>query len=155
MEADRRIGGAAVVIISDALWRDRFGADPQIVGRSFSLNDQRHEVIGIMSAGFTAVSQLGRTDGVTFWVPAVYSANVLANHSDHEINVIARLLPDTTIATAQQSLAAVSEQLAREFPQSNDHLRAFARPLQEDLFRPSPRLEDVRSLFAEAIARIK
>ena len=135
VEADGRIGGAPVVIISDALWRDRFGADPLIVGRSISLNDQRHEVIGIMPAGFTAVSQLGRTDAVTFWVPAVYSADVLANHSAHEINVIARLLPDTTIASAQQSLAVVSEQLARDCPQSNDHLRAFARPLQDDLFR--------------------
>ena len=46
---DERVGGEPVVILGDALWRERFGADPRVVGRSITLDGIRHTVVGVMS----------------------------------------------------------------------------------------------------------
>jgi putative ABC transport system permease protein len=49
---DDRTGSARVVVLSHGLWSTRFGADPNIVGRSVRFDDQPHEVVGVMPASF-------------------------------------------------------------------------------------------------------
>src|SRR3954466_13053828 len=51
-EADDRVGGPAVVVISDRLWRERFGADPSVVGQTVTLNQNAFNVIGVMPPAF-------------------------------------------------------------------------------------------------------
>ena len=51
-EADDEIGSPNVVIISDELWRGRYGSDPEILGRTLILDDTAWEIIGIMPDGF-------------------------------------------------------------------------------------------------------
>ncbi|HVQ16882.1 MAG TPA: ABC transporter permease, partial [Vicinamibacterales bacterium] len=55
---------SAVVVLSDGLWRRRFGADPQVVGRPITLNGQPFTVVGVMTPGFTGV-----TDEAQLWIP--------------------------------------------------------------------------------------
>ena len=54
----------AVVVLSDGLWRRRFGADPQVVGQPITLNGQPFTVLGVMTPGFTGV-----TDEAQLWIP--------------------------------------------------------------------------------------
>src|SRR5262249_40306542 len=56
---DDRADAPPVAVISDALWRKRFGADPHVAGRVVSVNSHRVTITGVLPASFTGVSQLG------------------------------------------------------------------------------------------------
>lgn len=135
-----KVGAAPVAVLSDPFWRSRFGADPSIVGRTILLNDQSTRVVGVMPAGFQAVSELGRSPAAcALWVVVIYPPDLLASHGDHETNVVARLAPGVSLVDAQRSLTAVSEGLSAAYPEDKA-VRAFLRPLHDDLIetvRPS------------------
>jgi putative ABC transport system permease protein len=139
--SDGRPGAAPVVVLAHAFWKSRFGGDPGVVGRLITLNGQGVEVIAVMRPAFQAVSELGKAPvPCPLWVLAVYSPELLASHGDHEINVVGRLAPGTSVEAAQRAVTAVSEQLAAAYPAANEKVRAFVRPLQDDLtetVRPS------------------
>jgi putative ABC transport system permease protein len=125
---------AKVIVLSDALWRRRFNADPNIVGRSLTLDGELWTVIGVMPASFRGVmSFAAATNVVEFWVPAAYPADLLANHGDHEINVVGRLRDGVSLETAQAQLTNISQALADAYPQSNKNFRAVIAPLGADL----------------------
>ena len=75
-----------VVVLSDGLWRTRFGADPQIAGRSVKLNEETYTVVGVMPR---ELSSLYRT--VQMWSPLVFPESDRANRGDHKYLVIGRL----------------------------------------------------------------
>ena len=133
--SDVKPGLPTAAVISDGLWRDRFGAAESIVGQAIRLNNLPIEVIGVMPPGFEGVSHFGTADSIAFWVAAYYPPELLANHADHDINVIARLKPGATVASTQASLTAISLALAQQFPNSNSTIRANVRPLSDDLVR--------------------
>ena len=130
-----RPGGEHVVILSDALWRGRFAADPNIAGRSIMLNGEPYEVVGVMPASFRPLTQYRSTVPVVFFVPAAYPDELLANHGDHEISVVGRMKPGVTIEQAQADLRTISEDLGRRFPDTNQSVRALIRPLNDDIVR--------------------
>ena len=65
IDADDRPGAPPVVVISDALWRARFGADPAIVGKPLGVNGARHEIVGVMPANFRFPSPQTMTPAVS------------------------------------------------------------------------------------------
>src|SRR5260370_42254483 len=68
VDADCNVPGAsAVVVLSDDLWRSRFGADPSIVGKSVSLNRAKFVVIGIAAPGFGGLDPWPSA----FWAPEI------------------------------------------------------------------------------------
>jgi putative ABC transport system permease protein len=131
-EEDRE-GGARVVILSDGLWRSRFGADAAIVGRTIRLDRQPHEVVGVLPADFVAPGALFSGRPVDVLVPAAFPAELLANRGDHETNVVARLRPGRRVEEPAAEIRAVSKRLAREFPDTNGGLRAEVQPLGDDV----------------------
>jgi putative ABC transport system permease protein len=130
-----RAGREHVVILSDSVWRGRFAADPSIVGKSITLNGETYEVIGVMPAGFQALTQFRSTVPIAFFVPAAYPDELLANHGDHEIYVVGRLNPGVSIRQAQADLSSISIDLERRFPQTNRSARALIAPLGQDIVR--------------------
>src|SRR5262245_30234602 len=130
-----RPGRAHVVILSDALWRGRFAADPTIVGRTMTLNGEPYEIVGVMPASFRPLTQYRSTTAVTFFVPAAYPDELLANHGDHEIYVAGRVKRGVTVVPAQADLQTISADLARRFPRTNQSVRALIRPLNDDIVR--------------------
>ncbi|MFI5177682.1 MAG: ADOP family duplicated permease [Vicinamibacterales bacterium] len=141
-------GASPVVILSAGLWQSRFGSDDRIIGRTITLDNASYQVIGVMPAGFTPAMQFNTVDPIVFWTPAAYPADLVANHGDHEINVVGRLAPGKSMAAAQAELTAISEELARQFPRSNATLRAFITPLRDDI------VSKVRSSFVILIATV-
>jgi putative ABC transport system permease protein len=132
-EEDRE-GGPRVVILSDGLWRSRFAADPAIVGRSIRLDRQPTHVVGVMPPDFVAPGGMaGRP--ISLLLPAAFPAELLSNRGDHETNLVARLRPGASVEQARAELGAVSERLAREFPDTNREVRAEVVPLDRDLTR--------------------
>ena len=146
--SEDRPGAPRVVILSTGLWQARFGSDDQIVGRAVTLDNTPYQVVGVMPASFTPVTQYTNTEPVTFWTPAGYPPDLLQNHADHEINVVGRLAPGASLAAAQTEITAISQALATEFPKSNSTVRAFVTPLRDDI------VAGVRTSFVILVATV-
>jgi putative ABC transport system permease protein len=133
-EEDRE-GGERVVILSDALWRSRFGADPAILGRAIRLDREPRRVVGVLPSGFVTPGGLGSLRPVSLFLPAAFPAELLANRGDHEARVVARLRPGASLREARAQLRAVSERLAAAYPNTNGTVRAEVEALDEDVVR--------------------
>ena len=106
-----RPGQTKVVVISERLWRTKLHADPSIVGQSIRINGLPTTVVGIMPKSFDPL--LSNSD---LWVPAAYTAEQLADHDDHYLNVMARLKPGASQAQAQSELNVIARRLQQLYP---------------------------------------
>ncbi len=120
--------GASVVVISDGLWRRRYGADPAIVGRAIPMSGLPRTVVGVMPRGFVF-----RNRDIDFWVPAHFTAEEQTRRTSHFLNVVARLRPEATPASAQLDMDRVARQLAKDYPADNARIGAVVAPLRDDL----------------------
>ncbi len=109
-----RVGGAPVVVLSDSLWRRRFGSDPQVIGRALTLDNQSRTVIGIMPPGFRFLGDY------ELWRPlALPSIQEIEQESkggrdgegpsEYQVSVIARLKPGLTLEAARANLPVIRE----------------------------------------------
>jgi putative ABC transport system permease protein len=113
---DEQSGRNHVAILSDGLWRRRFGADPNLIGRQIQLGGESYTVVGVMPPRF----QL--TQGTELWTPLtlVTLDPAGANRStSHNLSVIGRLKPGVSLAQAQASMGAIARQLEHQYPESN------------------------------------
>ncbi|HST79803.1 MAG TPA: ABC transporter permease, partial [Verrucomicrobiae bacterium] len=127
---DDKTGAAPVVVLSEGLWRNRFGADPTLVGRSIHLDQQGYTVVGIMPAGF-GVPVFGSHQEI--WIPLAQDplfGSWMPRPGGHWLRVMGRLKPGTTLASVQPQTNAVAQQLATEFPQQNSGWNMKLAPLQ-------------------------
>jgi putative ABC transport system permease protein len=104
--------GPRVVILSDELWRRRFGGDPQVIGRSITLGGQSRTVVGIMPGGFRFP---GESD---LWLPlALNVAEQLSRQRVGDLSgVLARLKPGVTTEAARVDLSVIIERQRKAFP---------------------------------------
>src|ERR1051326_665449 len=107
----------AVAILSDALWKRRFGGDPAIVGKPLQLESRVYTIAGVMPPWFRGLS-----DQADFWVPYVMigTAQDLAQRGSRGFVVLARLKEGVSQARAQAELDAISKQLERAWPVTNE-----------------------------------
>jgi predicted permease len=105
----------AVVVLSDALWRRQFGADPAIVGRDLELGSRRYSVVGVMPPGFTGV-----TDSAEVWIPFAMSGTPLTNRGNRGFTTLARLKAGVSIEQAQTEMTAISKRLEAAYPATNE-----------------------------------
>lgn len=130
---DNEKGAAPVVLLSEALWRTRFGADTRILGRAIHLDQQAFTVIGIMPASFH-VPQFGSHQEI--WIPVVQDPLFgpwMEKRALHWVPVVARLRPDVSLAGAQGQVDAIVRRLAAEFPDEDGNWTARVAPLQRVL----------------------
>ena len=118
-------GENRVAILSDALWRERFGADPAVTGRTVTLNDQSYTVIGVMRP-------LPRSLTPDLVLPLDIPDQIRAV-GRHNLSGFARLRPDATLEAAQLDLSAISDRLAREMPRDNTGHGVAVTPLREEM----------------------
>jgi len=106
-----RPGRGQVVVLSERLWRTRFRADRAIVGNTVRINGTPYTVVGVMPNSFDPL--LSKTD---LWTPAGFTAEQLANHDDHFLDVIGRLKPEISREQAQSELNVIANRLQRQYP---------------------------------------
>ena len=129
---DDRLNGPRVVIIGDALWHRRFAADPGIIGRQITLDDDSYLVIGVMPAGLENVL----ATGAQLWAPMQYDMS-LGSAWGHHLRTIARLKPGVSVDAASEEYAALGGAVLKELrPMTYDPKTRFAAmSLQTDLTR--------------------
>jgi putative ABC transport system permease protein len=97
------VSGAPVVILSDSLWRRRFGSDPQVIGRAITIHNQSRTVIGIMPPGFRF------PEGSDLWAPFAINQELAPDEGEFTVDIIARLKPGVTLETARANLPVIRE----------------------------------------------
>jgi putative ABC transport system permease protein len=103
-------GGPLAVILSEGLWRRRFGGDPQLIGRVITLEGESRTVVGVMPDEF-------RFHGETeLWLPLALNVTEHRQVRSFRMNVIARLKPGVTPEAARADLSAVLDQQRQALP---------------------------------------
>ncbi len=114
-EAENRWDNRRHVIVSAALWRRRFGADPAIVGRPIQLGGRPHVVTGVMPDGVEDLMAERLYAGADVWLPLAYDASLpFACRTCRHLRVVGRLRPGVTVEAAQAEVGAITQQLAAE-----------------------------------------
>ena len=114
---DDRPGAPASVILGDRVWRNRYRADPEVIGRSIRVNAVKATVIGVMPAGF----QFPATAEI--WQPLALMPGLLdQGRQNRELDVFGRLAEGTTIEQARADLRTISARLANTFPDTNRNI---------------------------------
>lgn len=127
---DNQTGAAPVVVLSEALWRTRFGSDPKLLGHSIHLDQQAFTVVGIMPASFL-VPIFGSHQEI--WIPVLKDplwGPWTQKRALHLLPVVGRLRPGVSLASARSQVDALTRRLADEFPTEDGDWTASVAPLQ-------------------------
>ena len=123
--------GAPAAVLSDRIWRNRLGGDPQIVGRNVLLNNQPYTVVGIMPRSFES------NPPMDVWLPL--QADPASTNQGHYLAAAARLKPDVPIEQARAAMKVLGERFRAQNPKWMDPTESVAVvPMKDSM------VEDVR-----------
>ena len=134
--ADEQPGAPRVAMISDGVWRQRFGARLNAIGQTVRLNDEPHAIIGVMPP------DIDYPDKSRVWVaphwrvpddPLAPTVDPAAQRSHGYFSVLARLQRGRSIESAQSDMDAVSATMERDFQNDNQNVGVLLTPLRSDL----------------------
>ena len=117
------VGNEHCLIMTHSLWHERFGDDPQIIGKQIRLNSEPYKVVGVLAAGMP-----DRFESHLF-VPLALKPEQI-NHDFHWLAVMGRLKPGVTIQQANSDMDAVTRRIAAVYPLSNKGWGANVERLQ-------------------------
>jgi putative ABC transport system permease protein len=121
-------GQHRVVVLSEKLWRRRFGADPEVIGRKIELNAQQFTIVGVVPATFEFPDSRQE-----LWSPIAFPPGSPMNtRRNYFVNVVARMKPGITVAQVQDDVRGIAEQLSREFTE-NTGLAVAVADLHESM----------------------
>ena len=128
---DDQPGGRHVIVLSDGLWKSRFGSNAQVLGRTILLDGESYSVIGVMPPDFHFPDPDDQ-----LWVPLALTPQDLANHGSHNLLVTARLKRSVTLAQAQGELNRVAQHLTELYPDTNTGVGVNVVALREEIAGP-------------------
>jgi predicted permease len=113
------------VVLGHETWTQRFGGDPEVIGRRIRVDDRSLEVIGVMPSGFTfPVAE-------EIWLPMDFDMPTTDRGSGRSFAVFGRARPDATVEAAEVEAAAIARRISAENPDFHAPLGATVRPLRE------------------------
>jgi putative ABC transport system permease protein len=126
---DEKAGAPSVVLISDGLWKRRFGGDANAVGQRLTVEGESATIIGVMPADFDFPK------GVELWAPLTPAPGGWTEQRGFRVlRAMGRLKPGVTIEQAQSEMDGISRQLAEEFPKENKGYGVTSVPLIKSIF---------------------
>jgi predicted permease len=125
---DEERPGNGVAIISDGLWKRRFGGEANVLGRVINVDDEPRTIVGVMPPGFSMLFQ-----AADIWTPMLLNAEQLALRA-RMVAGIGRLRPGVTAAQGRADLAAINAELAAEQPNEYRFTGVAMVALRDSLF---------------------
>lgn len=123
VEDDDREGAPAVVVLGYRIWRDRYGSDAGLIGRTIAVNGQPAIVIGVMADGFQFPALADA------WQPLTQAPGVLTARRDaRNLRIVGRLAANTGMSRATADVNAIASRLALAYPDTNAGVRATVEP---------------------------
>jgi len=125
---DDHDGKDDVIVLSDAFWQSRFGASPEIIGQTVTLNGRSHTVVGVMPSSFHFPDER-----VDIWRPMAMSAQQTQNRQGKWLRVIGRLKAGVAIEQAGVEMNTIARQLEQQYPDANAGWGVRLVPLHEEI----------------------
>ncbi|MGE0354012.1 MAG: ABC transporter permease [Gemmatimonadales bacterium] len=133
--ADQAPGAAKVAVLSQNLWRGRFGGDTAVLGRTVMLDGEPHIVIGVLPEG----AEVPGLEQVAMWTPLPFDPKDEENRSWRGFRTVGRLAPGVTLDQAGDELGGIARALAAGHPATNDGWGVSISGLQDHLVQPVSR----------------
>ncbi len=128
VEEEEAPGASRTVLLSHVLWRERFGGDPEVVGRTVELDGEAARVVGVMPEDFVFPDA-----SVRLWTPLGWNETDLPSRGNHYLQAIGRLAPGVGLERAEAELEAIMGAWSEEYEHYAMGHFLFLRPLHEDL----------------------
>ncbi|MBI3404109.1 MAG: ABC transporter permease, partial [Acidobacteria bacterium] len=149
-EEDSKLGAYPVTVLSNALWKRRYGGDTTLVGKTIKLNGLPHTVIGVMPPAFHGENAFG---GPAMWIPMAmretFLTGVFAQYFEERrallFGVFGRLKPGVSLQQAESSMKTIASRLEKEFPRENEKRSVALVPLPQSIINPN-----IRNNFVQA-----
>jgi putative ABC transport system permease protein len=125
--SDEKTTDPEVVILSHHLWQERFGSDPNVIGKSVTLDDKTRTVVGVLARDISVLSQ------ADLWFPAPSQNQGMQSRRSHFLRPVGLLRRGVTISQAQAELNTIAARLGREYPDTNAGWSLRLEPLQSVL----------------------
>jgi len=122
-------GQDRVAIVSHSLWRERFGRDAHVIGKSATLDGKSYTIVGVMPP----LPELNFPTSMDVWTPLVPTKDELAARGNHNTDALARLAPGRTLAQAQAELDTMSARFAKAYPDTDKSWSLHAEHVNSDL----------------------
>ncbi len=117
-----------IAVISDRLWRSRFGARPDIIGLTVRrLDGEVSRIIGVMPTGFDY------PNGTNVWTPGYVDSRQSNDHTSRSLAIVARLLPSSSLSQATQEMNDLAAQIEERWPGVEKGWRPSLEPVFEDI----------------------
>lgn len=126
-DREDRPGAPKVALLSDHLWRTTFHADPNITGRTITLDGSPYTVLGVMPSGFNYPTT------VEVWTPAAMAPASFDDFNHRYVRILGRLRQGVTVAAAQRAVNALEAEIAAAHPDTDTGNRVVLVPLREQL----------------------
>jgi predicted permease len=136
---DDKLDHPPVAVLSDELWRGKFGADPALVGRTVGIDGSPTTIVGILPPQFR-IPQGGNVLRADVWVPTRFTPNQLGQRGNNSLFLLGRLAPGSTVQSADAELRGVFARLIETYPNlrgenmrvaplQSENLQAIRKPL--------------------------
>jgi len=123
---DDQPGAPAVVMLGNGIWKNRYGSDPSIIGRTIRVNDTPSTIIGVMPEGFKFPFN------ADLWMPLAQVPDLdKQKRNSRNFEVSARLAPGVTRGQATAELTAIAARLAHDYPDTNKNVIAVVQTFNE------------------------
>jgi putative ABC transport system permease protein len=126
LPVEDQFGKGSVVLVSDGLWRRRFGADPDLMGKSLTLNGANHTVVGILPP----YCKLPDAD---VWIPLALEPYAITQRGSRTLTVLAHLRTGVTPAQARAEMHTIARRLQQQYPEANTGWDVDILPLHEGM----------------------
>ncbi|HEY0099406.1 MAG TPA: ABC transporter permease [Pyrinomonadaceae bacterium] len=127
LHGEDEAGSERVVVLSDALWRNGFGADPNIVNKTIPLNGQKYTVVGVMPQELSALSS------TQLWSPLVFAEGEKTDRRSRSYFTIGRLKQGVTLEQASEQMSLIAARLEQQYPETQAGRGARLRRYEEEI----------------------
>jgi putative ABC transport system permease protein len=124
--AEEQFGGPTAILISDRLWRRRFGGDPNVLDKRLRIHDHAWPIVGVMPASFVFPDR-----DAEVWLPVPGNAPYTQHREWGWYIAVGRLKPGVTPDQARANLETIQTQLGKQYPQTDADLTPGIQPLKE------------------------
>ncbi|WP_446745466.1 ABC transporter permease [Silvibacterium acidisoli] len=124
-------GGPHVVLLSEGLWRQQFGADRGVVGRTIKVSDMPYTVIGVMPAGFLFPNEYGTAMKTGIWLPLQLTDQMKSDRGYDFQRMVALRKPDVTAQQAEAEVSAIVGRIRKANPKEASELSLATMPYQQ------------------------
>jgi len=115
-------GAAATAVLTDGMWARRYGRDPEMIGKSITINGQPYEVVGILPQRFALPREvlplLDGTEQADIFLPLPLAPNAAQIRTNEDYNLVGKLKPGVSVVEAQAEMDTITARLRRDYPEN-------------------------------------